>query len=444
MADIFLSYKKEDRALVQRVATSLSAKGYTIWWDDRLIPTERWEPTIYSQLASARLVIVLWTKNSVLSDWVREEASRAARKKKLLSVRFDECELPAEFQSFQYYSVLGWNPSMPSADWQSVQQKIADRLNVPVSFFSRVWPRRQVHDVRHWPDGTLRAADLPTTPVPGTVFQDLMWSPPMTVAPTGKYWMGSLPAEEGRYPDAREDPRHEVQINHVFAASQSAITIADFKRFTSETGHRCTDPVVFWDGSRWSETSDKQFDSPGWRISDDHPATLLSWYDAKAYCKWLSVETGRPYRLLTESEWEYICRCGTYSPFCFGSSITTSQANFNGDPVYASGGTFGGSLPGLNREMTIPVREIGQNEWGFFQLHGNVWEWVEDEYGPYSACPTGGAAAHHDGATCRCVRGGSWSDPPRHLRSAVRGWQYPNLRANSIGFRIATTLADAL
>ena len=426
---------------MQRVSTAFNALGYTTWWDDRLVPTERWEPTIYQELRNARIVFVLWTSKSLSSTWVREEATRAAHSKKLFSVRFEDCEIPGDFQSFQYYSLLDWKPGLPHTEWERIQIVLAERLAVKPSWLNR-WrsSRAKIASLRHWKTGILKGEELTGSPPTGTVFQDCEWAPPMTVAPVGSFWMGSPTTEEGRYLDTREDPRHEIQIARPFAASQCAVTIADFRRFVSGTGHRCIGKVVYWDGTRWNEASDRQYDAPGWKVNESHPATLVSWYDAKFYCDWLTAETGLTYRLLSEAEWEFICRGGTQTPFYFGTRITTSQANFNGDPVYTSGGTFGGSKPGLNREMTVPVREFGQNEWGFFQLHGNVWEWVEDQYGPYADCPTDAKPAAHVKATCRCQRGGSWSDPPRHLRSAVRGWQYPELRSNSVGFRIARDL----
>jgi len=371
MADIFLSYKKEDRALVQRVSTSLNALGYTTWWDDRIVPTERWEPTVYQELGKARIVLVLWTSKSLSSAWVREEATRAARSKKLFSVRFEDCKIPEEFQSFQFYSVLNWKPGLPHPGWERIQTVLAERLAARRNWINRWWPSRsKIASARHWSTGILKGEVTTGSSPPGTVFQDREWSPPMTIAPLGIFWMGSLTTEEGRYPDSREDPRREVEMTRPFAASQCAITIADFRRFVSQTGHRCTGKVVYWDGTRWNEGPDRQYDAPGWRTNEFHPATLVSWHDARAYCDWLSAETGRTYRLLSEAEWEFICRCGTQTPFYFGDRITTSQANFNGDPVYSPGGTFGGSEPGLNREMTVAVREFGQNEWGFFSYMG--------------------------------------------------------------------------
>lgn len=161
------------------------------------------------------------------------------------------------------------------------------------------------------------------------------------------------------------------------------------------------------------------------------PVILVSWHDARAYCEWLSSVTKQRYRLLSEAEWEYCCRAGTDNPFYFGNTLTTFQANFNG------GHSYHGQFCGRNRETTVEIDALPPNDWGLYQMHGNVWEWVQDAYDFYSLCPTDGSAYERSDATYRCMRGGSWTDPPKHLRSACRGWEVPELISYSVGFRIA-------
>jgi formylglycine-generating enzyme required for sulfatase activity len=100
----------------------------------------------------------------------------------------------------------------------------------------------------------------------------------------------------------------------------------------------------------------------------------VNWEDAKAYVNWLSKKAGKSYRLLSEAEWEYATRAGTTTPFWWGSSISTSQANYNGNYTYGSGSI------GENHQKTLPVDTFPPNPWGLYQVHGNVWEWVEDCY----------------------------------------------------------------
>ena len=131
----------------------------------------------------------------------------------------------------------------------------------------------------------------------------------------------------------------------------------------------------------------------GYQPSDEgwgrgrRPVINVSWDDAKAYVAWLSNKTGKTYRLLSEAEREYVTRAGTTTPFWWGSSISTSQANYDGTNTYGSG------VKGEFRHETLPVDSFQPNPWGLYQVHGNVWEWVEDCYHEsYAGAPSDGSA----------------------------------------------------
>ena len=128
----------------------------------------------------------------------------------------------------------------------------------------------------------------------------------------------------------------------------------------------------------------------------------VSWDEAKAYVGWLSRKTGERYRLLSEAEWEYAARAGTAGPFHFGSTISTDQANYDGNYTYGSG------RKGVYRKKTVPVGSFPANGFGLHDVHGNVREWVEDcWHDSYAGAPTDGSAritggdcderAHHAG-----------------------------------------------
>jgi formylglycine-generating enzyme required for sulfatase activity len=154
--------------------------------------------------------------------------------------------------------------------------------------------------------------------------------------------------------------------------------------------------------------------------------------------KWLSAKTGKDYRLLSEAEWEYVCRAGTDTPFWWGSAITPEQANYDGNSVYKGGGK-----KGEYREKTMPVRSFDPNPWGLYQVHGNVWEWCEDcWHGNYNGAPDDGSAWTDGQSSSRVVRGGSWFSNPNGLRSAYRDRYTTDLRSYSRGFRVARTLAS--
>jgi formylglycine-generating enzyme required for sulfatase activity len=164
----------------------------------------------------------------------------------------------------------------------------------------------------------------------------------------------------------------------------------------------------------------------------------VSWEDAVAYAVWLSKETGAAYRLPTEAEWEYAARAGTTTPFWTGRCITTDQANYDGNYDYAVCGTN----TGVYRQATVPVGSLPANPWGLHEVHGNVWEWVQDRYhDSYQGAPTDGRAWEAGGSSARVVRGGSWYGNSRGIRAAIRFDGDPELRSFNLGLRLARTLS---
>jgi formylglycine-generating enzyme required for sulfatase activity len=161
----------------------------------------------------------------------------------------------------------------------------------------------------------------------------------------------------------------------------------------------------------------------------------VTWNDAKAYAGWLSNKTGKNYRLLSESEREYVARAGTATPFWWGSSISTDQANYDGNHTYGDG------VKGEHRKNTLPVASFKPNPWGLYQVHGNVYDWVEDCFHDnYQDAPTNGAAWTTGDCSYRVLRGGSGSSEPQYLRAAFRNSTNPDTRHYEISFRVARTL----
>ena len=161
----------------------------------------------------------------------------------------------------------------------------------------------------------------------------------------------------------------------------------------------------------------------------------VSWEDAKAYADWLSRKTGQPYRLLSESEWEYAARAGTTTMFSGGDVLTPRQANYDGS-------ADGTGPSDENRQMTMPVGSFAANGFGLHDMHGNVSEWVEDCWqDDYTARhPTDGSAWLEGNCNGRVVRGGSWEDSQVELRSAARTGGDRTDRFYTDGLRIARSL----
>lgn len=281
----------------------------------------------------------------------------------------------------------------------------------------------------------------------GKEFRDCAECPEMVVVPAGTFEMGS-PASEAERDDS-EGPVHRVTIPRPFAVGKYEVTRGEFSHFVAETGDRYDEEGCHLPSSEWSNnTASWRF--PGFRQSDRDPVVCVSWETAWAYAMWLSGKTGHLYRLLSESEWEYVARAGTLTPFYTGQTISTDQANYFGthpdETIYGSNR----QLPGMNRERTVPVGSFYANSWGLYDVHGNVAEFVEDctdgweEEGYERDAPSDGRPWYGADCNYRVLRGGSWYDSPRDLRSAARGWDVNTFENNRHGFRVARKLEAPL
>ena len=250
---------------------------------------------------------------------------------------------------------------------------------------------------------------------PGDRFRDCAACPDLVVLPPGEFMMGSSEEESGH--TSEEAPRHRVRIDHSLAVSRFEATFDDWDACVAAGG--CTH---------------KPRDA-GWGRGR-RPAINVSWDDiTREYLPWLSRKTGQSYRLLSEAEWEYAARGGTAGPFSTGATIAGHQANFDGTA------TYGGSEKSASRKRTLEAGSFAANSFGLHDMHGNVWEWVADcASSNYDNAPGDGSVAPETDGCQRVMRGGSWIDSPRVLRSAVRGRVPANTRFIYRGFRVARKL----
>ena len=268
----------------------------------------------------------------------------------------------------------------------------------------------------------------------GKEFQDCDTCPKMVAVPPGTFLMGA-PSSEESSSDA-ERPQHRVTISNPFAVGKYEVTREQFEKFVEATGYDASSSGCWTDREGgWQLRQQDSWRKPGFSQSEDHPVVCVNWNDAQAYVSWLSRKTGEQYRLLSESEWEYVARAGTTGPFHFGSTISTDQANYDG--YY----TYGGGPEGIYRKKTVAVGSFAANSFGLHDVHGNVWEWVEDcWHEDYHGAPQDGSA-WVTGGDCgrRVVRGGTWGNYPRSLRSANRFRVEAGGRLSQGGFRVART-----
>ena len=245
----------------------------------------------------------------------------------------------------------------------------------------------------------LPLAGCDDTMEPGAVFKDCETCPEMVVIPAGSFKMGGKGGSD-------EKPVHEVKIGYSFAVGKYEVTQAEWEAVMGKN------PSEF-KGAR-------------------KPVENVSREDAKSFLKKLSEQTGKEYRLLSESEWEYMARAGSTTKYPWGDEIDSSKAKYDSED---------GSKVG-----TVPVGSYSANAFGVFDTSGNVSEWVEDCWHKnYKDAPTDGSAwlSENEG-NCdrRVIRGGDWSTSARVLRSALRSFYYPTSPENFFGFRIARTLSQ--
>ncbi|MEZ5427646.1 MAG: formylglycine-generating enzyme family protein [Pyrinomonadaceae bacterium] len=217
----------------------------------------------------------------------------------------------------------------------------------------------------------------------------------------GSFKMGS---EEG---DTDEVPVHRVTIGKDFYLGKYEVTQAEYEKVMGKN------PSHF-------------------KNCPKCPVEKVSWDDAQEFIKKLNAKNEGTYRLPTEAEWEYACRAGTTTEFAFGRALSSDQANFDGNYP------FGNASKGQSLRKTAEVGSYQPNAWGLYDMHGNVWEWVEDVHsGDYNGLPADGSANLTKGDFSRRVfRGGSWLVSGANLRCASRDRNTPSVSSHSIGFRV--------
>jgi formylglycine-generating enzyme required for sulfatase activity len=231
----------------------------------------------------------------------------------------------------------------------------------------------------------------------------------MVQIPGGTFTMGSPATEVERYDF--EIPQHQVTVP-VFFMGRYQVTQAQYQAIVGN--------------------------NPSYFKGANRPVEQVSWDDAVEFCKQLSKNSGRNYRLPSEAEWEYACRAGTTTPFYFGETITTDLVNYDGTVTpYAS------APKGVYREETTEVGKFPANAFGLYDMHGNVWEWCQDYWHDnYQDAPTDGSAWLTGGDNTRTLlRGGSWDYAPVLCRSAYRHGDTPDYLNFNIGFRLVVVLA---
>ena len=250
---------------------------------------------------------------------------------------------------------------------------------------------------------------------PGDVFRDCPECPELVIVPAGSFMMGAPATEEGS--SESERPVHQVQIPGPFAVGIYEVTFAEWDACVAAGG-----------------CGGIQLDDRAWG-RDRRPAVGVRWEQAQSYVEWLSGRTGEHYRLLSEAEWEYVARAGSTTAYSWGDGIGCRQASFGRDTYsgYRCGAFWG----------TVPVGSFAANQFGLHDVHGNVWELVQDCWNEnYEGAPGDGSAWESGDCAYRVMRGGAWSNNSKYLRSATRIAYSPDFQYDYYGFRVHRTLAE--
>ena len=260
---------------------------------------------------------------------------------------------------------------------------------------------------------------------PGSVFNDCDTCPVMVVLPAGEFVQGSDKVESGHLD---EKPQRTVKIARSFAVAKTETTFAQWDACVADGKCPKADDAGFGRGK--------------------FPAVNLSWAEAKGYVTWLSAKTGKSYRLLSESEFEYAVRGGTKTPWFWGGNDdkkkTCEFANLHDEKGKEAHPNYVWSHV-LCNDGAAENAEVGQykaNPFGLHDMLGNVREWVEDcHQAGYAGAPEDGLARKHEGkCEKRVVRGGAWLDGPSTARSAYRYSEEEGMRNHQTGFRVARDL----
>jgi uncharacterized protein (TIGR02996 family) len=222
--------------------------------------------------------------------------------------------------------------------------------------------------------------------------------------PPGTFLMGSPPQEEKR---GEDEVQHRVTLTQGFYLGMHPVTQAQWQALMGNNPSHCQGDTLLVEKVLWDECQE--------------------------FVEKLSQRADNRFRLPTEAEWEYACRAGTTSLFSFGETLSTEQANYNGNFTYGKG------HQGLFRKKTTPVGSFPGNAWGLMDMHGNVWEWCQDWYGDYPAGERTDPSGARSG-TARVLRGGSWLKLPGGSRSACRNRVEPGHRSVNAGCRILLCL----
>lgn len=428
MPHVFISYSKKNKDYARRLADYLLDHGFDVWIDDRIDYGENWQDAMFHAVVECAACVVVMTPEARKSRWVQREVAWAdEREKPFFPVLLDGENWPV-FVLTQYVDVR--DGRVPDAAF--------------VEELSEYVPRQieQGSNVTQQADHELAAASTPTISPEAQRLLDIMLNP--NVPPPDRAEAGRQLAEIG-------DPRRGVGLrpNGLPDIDWVEIPAGEFiyqrgERLTLPTFHIARYPITYRQFQAFIDADDG-FRNPQWwegLAADDghkatpgeqafkygnHPRENVSWWDAVAFCRWLSGKLGYEITLPTEQQWEKAARGTDGRAYPWGNEYIPGYANIDETDRYGLGQKVGEYFVGqTTAAWTYPQ---GASPYGVIDMSGNVWEWCLNEY--YNPENTG-----LGGSESRVVRGGSWSNRMDHTRASYRSDWLPDSRGGYYGFRV--------
>jgi formylglycine-generating enzyme required for sulfatase activity len=432
VADVFLSYKREDAEVASRIVDALRESRISVWWDDGITPRQAWDTEIEQAISAASTVMVLWSPRSVVSEWVRTEAHYGKDRGKLVPAIIEPCTIPIAFALTQTVNISAWNGNREDRQWRKLLTWITDLISTkPGSPNLAGGPGTTgAGDVYRDAIGSLASGEPiydgafinPYTP-PGTLFRDSEQMPVMRIVPKGSFLLGAT----GDDPDCAsyETPQKRIDIPASFAVGVFPVLISEYFKVVGSLPSAPATPAParsWFDRFRASPRPTAPVASPSMPTAAI-PVTNISYDEAEAFSTRLSSTSQQNYRIPSEAEWEFACRAGSTARYSCGDTIEPAKAAF----ALASGPVAAGAYP--------------PNRFGLYDMHGNVREWTADLWhDSFDLTPQDGRPALDGHSSMRVVRGGCWRDNPGMLRSAARMRATGTIRSDVIGFRVARTV----
>jgi formylglycine-generating enzyme required for sulfatase activity/predicted Ser/Thr protein kinase len=272
-------------------------------------------------------------------------------------------------------------------------------------------------------------------PRQGEVFRDCPTCPLMKALPPGAFAQGAAESQADATPI--EKPQHAVNISYLLGMGVYEITVGEFREFAAATHHKSAGCQMY-DGT-WRASSELNWNNVGYTQTATHPVACVSWRDAREYAAWLSHKTGQRYRLPSDSEWEYAARAGSAARRPWDTTVEAACTAAN-----VADQTAARQYPGWKVHpcsdgyiYSSPVGSFQPNEFGLYDMLGNVFEWVQDCWHPdYKGAPADGAAWLSGDCSQRDMRGGSWFTAPSLVSASARNRFEDTYRSNSVGFRL--------